>query len=394
MTLKKFNHSQQNLLYVTLLFSLLGTTLSCAKKAEDTVADIISSGGSSRYLYLATGACYSGSGLTTFTNTSATNKIYRINLSTGAQQEAKIADYTDSKSQAGDTPVSIASADANNIYVLVQNATAGLKRIDKIPKENDPFRTLVTNNATIFSANSKFLSKTSNGDLLVSKTSAIERVSGADYSRIQAGANPYVSAPAAPCATSTTLISSLGTLSNQMIYFAHAAASQNRIGFVKAAGYAAAGDCPVAQSAPNANAFPTAMAYDQANEILLVAYANSSAVTADVNSIYAYKLTVTSNSVAIASSNKIYDFTLYPATYGFQLFGISAMALDTSTNQLYVSTAISTAATVANYRVERLTYDPTKVGVANTSVLTKSSSSYFLSHGADTKCIADMMIDN
>ena len=369
-------------------------SLSCAKKAEDAVAEVGGGSSSSRYLYLTTGACYSGSGITTFNNTTSTNKVYRINLSTGAQQEAKIADYTDAKSQTGDTPVGIASADANNIYILVQNATAGLKRIDKIPKENDPLRTQMTNNAAIFTANSKALAKTGNGDLLVSKTSAIERVSGADFSRIPVGANPYVNAPAAPCATSTTLITAMGTLSNQMIYFAHAAASQNRIGFVKAAGYSAAGDCTVAQAAPNANAFPTAVAYDQANEILLVAYGNSSAVTADVNSIYAYKLTVTSNSVAIASSHKIYDLTMYPATYGFQLYGISAMALDSSTNKLYVSTAITTATTVVNYRVERLTYTPSLVGVTNTAVLTKPSASYFLSHGADTKCIADMMVDN
>ncbi len=394
MELSKTNRLHYRLFKLTSTIFLVGLGLGCAKKAEEAPTVATSTEASSRYLYLATGSCYSGNGLTTFTNATSTNKVYRINLSTGLQQEAKIADYTDSKSQAGDTPVGMASADANNIYVLVQNATAGLKRVDKIPKENDPFRTQVSNNATVFSANARFLAKTGNGDLLISKTSAIERLSGADFSRIPSGANPYVSAPAAPCATSTTLITSAGTLSNEMIYFTHAAASQNRVGFVKASGYSIAGDCPVAQAAPNVAAFPTATAYDKTNEILLVAYGSSTTGTADLNSIYAYKLNVTASSVSIASSNKIYDFTLYPATYGFQLFGISAMALDTSTNQLYVSTAISTAATVAGYRVEKLSYDPAKVGVANTTVLTRPIPSYFLSHGADTKCISQMMIDN
>ena len=68
--------------------------VSCAQPPEDE-ADT----SSSRYLYVASGACYSGGGNTAFSNTTSSNLVYRINLSTGAK-DATIADYNSSPSQA------------------------------------------------------------------------------------------------------------------------------------------------------------------------------------------------------------------------------------------------------------------------------------------------------
>ncbi len=370
--------------------------ISCAKVPVEDSSSTISTTptNSSRYLYLATGSCYSGAGITAYSNLNASNKIFRVDVNTGQPAEPKIADYMDNKSQLGDTPVGLVNNDLNSIYVLVQNTTAGTKRIDRIPKGDNPARTLLTNSASIFSANLRSISKTVNGDLLVSESTGVERINGVDLTRISIGNNPYVRAPAAPCATSTSLITRAGTLSNKMIYFLHAAASQNRIGFVKASGYVAGGDCTPAQTAPNVAAYPTASAYDSVNEVLIVAYGGGNAVTADINSIYAYKLNVTSNSVTIASSNKIYDQTMFPATYSFQLYGIPSMALDATTNNLFVATTISTAATAAGYRVEKLKYDPSKIGIDNTLVLSRASNGIFLPHSSDTKCVADMMIAN
>lgn len=383
--------------YTFLKFSVLVASislLSCAKPAGEEPAAASSGGSSSsgRYLYVASGSCYSGGGITAITQAKATNKVMRYDLDTGTT-ELKIADYFDTKSQTGDTPVGLARADANNIYVAVQNATAGLRRVEKIPKSFDPTRSLVTSNSTALSATLRSLDITASGDLLVSKSSAIERISGADFSRVTSGANPYVNAPAAPCATSTTLISRAGVLSNQMIYFAHAATSQNRIAFVKASGYSIAGDCPVAQSAPHASAFPTATAYDQTNQILLVAYGGST-VAPDVNSIYAYKLNVTSNSVSIASANKIYDHQDFPATYSFRLYGISAMALDTTNNHLYVASIPTNINNPTQYKIEKLAYDPTKVAVTNNQVLTQYGGTTFKAANSDLKCVTDMIISD
>jgi hypothetical protein len=372
-------------LFSTLISAGLLFCTSCAQPPEDEV-----SSSSSRYLYVASGACYSGGGNTAFSNTTSSNVVYRINLSTGVK-DITVADYNSSPSQAGDSPVGIASVDSENLYVLVENTTTvGARRIERIAKSTDGSRTLFSNNTTALSAQLRGMKLLSNGDFLISKSTAIEKITSANV-RVLKGANPYVNAPAAPCATSTTLMSKVQTMSNQFILFLHAATSQNRFGFVKAEGYAASGDCTPAQAAPNTAAFPVASAYDAINSKLLVAYAGSSTAT-DINSIYAYNITETASSVTVGTANKIYDASLYPTTYPYLLYGVSSMVLDPTENKLYVATAINTSTTIVNYAIEKFSYDATQIGVTNSSVLTKSSTTPFYDYGGDTKCIADMII--
>lgn len=357
---------------------------SCAQPPEDE-----ESTSSSRYLYVASGACYSGGGNTAFTNATSSNLVYRIDLATGIK-DITVADYNSSPSQAGDSPVGIASIDSNNMYVLVENATAGARRIERVAKGSDGARSLFSNNTTALSVALRGLHLLTNGDLLINKNTAIEKISSANV-RVTKGVNPYVNAPAAPCATSTTLMSKVSTLSNQFIVFLHAATSQNRFGFVKPEGYAAGGDCTPAQAAPNTAAFPVATAYDAVNSKLLVAYSGNT-TDANINSVYAYNITETVSSVTVGAANKIYDANQYPTTYPYLLYGISEMVLDPTDNSLYIATAINTATTIVNYAIEKFSYDATQIGVSNSSVLTRSGSTPFYDYGGDTKCIADMMI--
>lgn len=379
----KAKQIQSNRLDVVIL--TLTTALffqSCSKPPNDEAS------AESRYLYIASGACYSGGGNTTFSNTTASNLVYRINLTTGNKE--LIADYNETPAQAGDSPVGIASIDSDNMYILVENNTAGARRIEKVKKETNGSRAYFSNNTTALSVALRGLHLLTNGDLLINKNTAIEKISSANI-RITKGANAYVNAPAAPCATSTTLMSKVTTLSNQFILFLHAATGQNRFGFVEPSGYAAAGDCTPAQAAPTASAFPVATAYDHVNSKLLVAYAGNTTNT-DINSIYAYNITETSNSVTVGAANKIYDVNQYPATYPYLLYGISEMVLDPVDNSLYIATAVNTATTVVNYVIEKFSYDPTQIGVTNSSVLTRSSTTPFYDYGSDTKCIADLAI--
>jgi hypothetical protein len=250
-------------------------------------------------------------------------------------------------------------------------------------------RQAFTQNAAALSAVLRNLKRKTNGDLLISKSSAIEYITSSD-NRITQGVNPYINAPATPCATSTTLIREIEILSNGFIGFIHAGTSQNRFGFVRPSGYAMAGDCTVAQSAPVATAFPTAMIYDAANSKIIVAYAGN-ATTADINSIYVYNITQTPTSVSIGSANKIYDANQFPSVYEYLLYGISSMVLDPETNHIYVSTAVNTSTTVVNFAIEKFLYDPTKLGTANQNVLTRIGSPFY-PKDSDTRCIADMAI--
>lgn len=343
-----------------------------------------------RYLYVASGACYSGGGNTTFTNSTSANLVYRIDLSTGAKDNV-LVDYNASPAQAGDSPVGIASADPDNIYVLVENTTTiGARRVEKVPKNSHGNRILFSNNTTAFNAQLRGLFLGSNGDLLINKSTAVEKITSSNV-RILKGANPYISAPAAPCATSITLIPKVEVLSNQFIVFLHAAASQNRFGFVKPEGYSAVGDCTVAQAAPNVASFPVATVYDAANSKLIVAYAGSATAT-DINSIYAYDITETASSVTVGAANKIYDVSQYPTTYPYLLYGISEMVLDPEEKKIYIATAVNTSTTVVNYAIEKFSYDGSKIGVSNSEVLTRNGTVPFYDYGIDTKCISDMMI--
>lgn len=356
--------------------------VACVKKPEDTAAPTTSppTTSSAKYLYVSSGACYSG-GNTTFTTTTSSNVIFRVNASSGAY-DGKVADYNSVPANAGDSPASVTNFDDNYIHVLVENATAG-RRVELVPKAGGN-RTTLTSNTTILSAALRRMIKTSDGGFLISKGNIIEKINSQG---VRVGAPLIPSALTANCGTTNAQYSDMVTLNNGNIVFINSAASNNRIGLISAAGYSTAANCLLssALNAPVATAFPVALAYVGASNQLIVAYAGT-ATTANINSIYVYDVNETTN--AITNATRIYDASLYPTTYSYLLYGISAMAYDSSTNELYVSTAISTATTVVNYAIEKFTYD------AAAKSLTRVGSVPFYNYGLDTKCISGMTIGN
>jgi hypothetical protein len=354
----------------------------CKKKTEAAEA--------ARSLFITSGACYSGNGVTTFTNKTASNLVYTIDLSSG-QRQTLIADYYASPSNAGDSPVSLAIDDQSNVLVLVENTTtASLRRIERVQRTSSGNRNTYNGNTTALSAQLRAMLKLADGYLLVSKSSAVEKIQQT-AARLLVGTSAWLTltTPASSCAPSSTLVSSLAQLNNGMLVFAHAGASNARIGVVSALGYGAATDCKSEQDAPVATAFPTAMVYDGTNNKLIVAYGGSTTAE-NINSIYAYSIDETTGT--ISDPEKIYDAYLFGSTYNYLLFGISAMALDAKTNTLYVSSAISNATTVVNYQILKFKYNPSLIGVTNTSVLTSEGT--FYDYGNDTKCISSMLIED
>ena len=363
-------------IYISLTF-VVPVILSCQPKKNDEVS------ANSNYLYVSTGACYSGNN-TSFSNTTSSNEVFRLNLDSGVR-DLSVADYFASPSSAGDSPAAIANADSENIYVLVENSTtASLRRIERVKKKQDGDRLTVSNNTTAFNAQLRDLKVLSNGDFLISKTSGVEYITAAN-ARI---GTPFISPTVAPCASSATLIPKVLTLANGKVVFLHAATGQNRFGIFTTAGGTT---CSVSQSPVNAAAFPVAAVYDSANTKLIVAYSGNAATT-ELNVIYAYTINETTN--AVTSAQKIYDSSAYPTTYSYLLYGISSMVLDSANNMIYISTAISTATTVVNYVIEKFRYDSTKIGVDNSNVLTRVGTAPFYNYGTDTRCISSMMIAN
>lgn len=334
---------------------------------------------SSRFLYVTTGICYSG-GNTTFSVTTSSNLVYRLNTS-NASKDATLADYASFPASSGDSPTGIAEYDAENVLLTVESSagrrTEIVKKSGPVSSSRSPF----SSNTTILSAGLRSLLKLNDGSYLINKTTGIEKLT------------PYASRIGAPFIPTTLAggcgnlggVTSTATLSNGKILFSNAVAANNRFALISASGYSSAGDCLAVQTAPTAAAFPTAMVYIPSANQLIVAYAGNTVAT-DVNSIYVYTINESTN--VISGATKIYDASLFGSTYNYLLYGISAMTFDPTDNSLYVSSAVTTATTVANYVIEKFTYDSTAKS------LSRVGSTPFYSYGFDTKCVAGLMVGN
>jgi hypothetical protein len=389
-------------MFISLLvaFLFLFSSAACEqKKIADQVVDDPSAqepdepAAKPNYLYVASGVCQAGAGVTTFSAATASNLVFRINLDTGGR-EAIIADFNASPASAGDTPVGVVNWDDNHLAVLVGNGASG--RIELAPKDRSARSIfgLTPGPATIFSAIPRFMSKTNDGGILTIRSGAVDKINTSGIR--QSGPGPTVNfvmnALGATCGnTNTTYSFALSTAStSNRILAGHAFAGANRLISLPAVGAGSATQCIAAQAAPGAGvAWPLAAVYDSVNSKLIVAWGNF-ATTANTNMIVAYDFNETTG--VFGTANTIYDIST--GTFPYTLFNISAMTLDPTTNSLYVATAISTAATVVNYAIEKFTYDATKIGVTNTAVLTRVGSVPFYNYGVDTKCISGMAISN
>jgi hypothetical protein len=247
-----------------------------------------SSGSGTTYLYVASGTTYAGNGVVMAT---PSNTVVRY--TTDGTFDSVVMDYTNSP---GDTPVGLVDYDSDSLLVLIENASG--RRIDLVAKDGSGNSTFLTN-STALSAQMRDIFPTFDGGFLVSKTTAIEKFS-AGKARITIGANPYVSAPAGSCATSTTLISRVVQGPSDNIIYAHAAASpNNKIGMISSSGYSATTNCITAVTGPTANHYPTSLLM-QSSSTLFVAYNNT---TGPVYEIDSYPVTATS----IGSATQIYS---------------------------------------------------------------------------------------
>lgn len=360
-------------LFFTLIIAL---QFACQKKSEDSKEEVFfPSVTTSKYLYVSSGACYSGGGNTTFTAATSSNLIYRLRLDSGVK-DMTLADFNSAPASSGDSPIAIVDSGSTHLLALIET-TSG-RRIEKFLKSAQPTRSTFSTNSTALSAVLRAMIPTLDGGIIVSKSSAIEKFNNLGQRLTIGASSPWVNAPGGSCASSATLISSIQQLSNGKIIFTHAAASQNKIGLISAAGYTVTADCLAAQSAPSVSSFPTASVYIESANQLIVAYAGNTTTT-DINSIYVYDINETTN--AISNATKLLD-----ANTSNYIYGISAMAYDSDNSYLYVATANSFSTAITNYNIERFSYN------SGTKTLTRKGSTPFYTYGFDTKCISSMII--
>jgi hypothetical protein len=340
------------------IFSIIIVYLvSCAESTSDPFNERVF-GDKFRRLYVATGACYAGG---VATSPGPSNLIAKLDVESGAVVQT-VVDYNEFNP--GDSPIAIEEYDSERLLVLVENAAG--RRIDLVNKNNGEV-TLYLANATALSAVTRAMVMLPDFGLLVSKSTSVEKFNSAK-SRVTQGANPYINAPAGACATSTALISSIVTFPNGKIMFAHAAAGQARIGLISQSGYAAAGDCLVAQAAPIATAFPTRI-INHSSGHTLVSYGSTTAAS---NLIYSYSVDSVSNTIGGATAAWT-DFSI--------VNGPSAMVEDPMTGDVYIASGNSTFNTI-----ERFNYNP------GTRQLTRAGTTVFKAPSVFSRCVTDMKV--
>lgn len=354
--------------------------LGCAKKPESESSQ------TAKALYVASGVCYSGAGVTTFTTATASNLVYRVSLANGQVDEI-LADYNTAAEIPASSPVGLAAMGSGKVGILVENATAGARKLE-ILDTSSKARTLYYTNATAFASVLKDLHYVvSENAFLISENTAIEKINSTPARDLK-GANPWVNNPGNQCVNSNLNISSVKTLTNGKIVYAHthaATAANRKLGIISANGYSVVGDC-LNGSAITITSNPVAIEYLPGSNQLLVLTAGSTAGSTD-NALYVYDVNETANTIANPTTLMVNNGSaVAPTIYAPYLFGASAMAFDSSTNSLYIAVANSTATTVQNYNIEKFTYDPTA------KTITRVGNTPFATGWIGSKCIASMVV--
>ncbi|MES2801437.1 MAG: hypothetical protein V4654_03010 [Bdellovibrionota bacterium] len=415
----KFKHKS---IHSLILIPLL--TFSACKKSPDEIL----AAANSTILYISTGSCNSGQGITTYTTT-ATRTIERY-LSSNGVNLGYLLDYNIFGLFATATHPRTLVDSGTHILVLNEHATASERQIIKVPKTDPLSFTNYYANATALSAGLNGMVMDSEGSLIIGKTSAIEKVA-ANKTRLLAGANPWVNAPGGTCATATTGMTSVATLEPVSagvagkVIFAHQGntAALNRLGLISGTGYFAAGDClsgvqisavthtkaanlPVNTVAFNAlGTSPTSMLLipfvsGSVTAKLIVSYSNgqtsnSAAGNYNLNhGIVSWDVTETSSTEGTLSNPVVlYDNPIY-------IFGVSAMVYDSDTQLLYVATAgdpgvVNQTTNNYGYNVEKFSVSFTNAQTTGLELTRQASNNLpFIRGGANTKCISGMALGN
>lgn len=407
-----------------ILVLCLISIVSCVKKAEEQSSSVVT--GASK-LYVATGSCNSGTGIITYTTT-ATRTVEEFAIE-DASHTGTLLDYNASGTFVAAThPKSIVDG-GNSLFILNENATStSERRVISVPKAAPLSFANHYSNPSVLNGVVLSLFKDEEGSLLISKSSAIEKISASPI-RLPAGSNPWVSAPGGSCATSTTYISNVLSLpkyagaSTGKVVYTHqgATAALNRIGIVSSGGYFAASDClsgvqinSVTHTKAN-NLIPGNVAFNTSGTSptaavfiphangtitgkLLVSYSNgqtsnNAAGTYNLNhGLVMWDVDETS-ATTVTLSNPIVVFD--DSTV---LFGISALAYDPLAEQVYVATAgepgaVNQTTNGYGYNIERfsVTFDsnhaPTLSRITN-------AGKPFIKGGANTKCISSLALGN
>ncbi len=410
--------------------AFLATVMGCSKAAENP-----SVAAPPKTLYVASGLCYSGSGITTYSQTTASRAVTKWNTQSGLFSSV-FTDLNVGSNVSVNTVPQFMVDKGDHVLLLTENATTvGDRKIFKIMKNSPGTYITYANDPTAFTLTPAHITRSfaqdADGSILFSKSVAAERINSLGVRIAKGGANAWVNPAAATgnCFTAAaTLIPNIAlmtpftnTSQGKMIYLhAGATAVLNRIGIVQRSGLtsATAADCVTASPAGGLSTVAHTNAPDQTGPVtflgtgdsltsmvfiptpapavttgkLLVSY-SASVNTAFDNAtnfnygVVVWDITETSDTAATITNPVI----LYRNE--LVLWAPSAMAYDATTSSLYVAVGGSPSLvnqTTQNfgYNIEKFTLDLATPKMTRVS----TNNQPFIVGNAYTKCISHMMI--
>ena len=419
-------------LYGLIALTAIATTISSCQKAAENA-----SVAAPKSIYVASGLCNSGSGITTYNQSTSSRAVTKWASDTGKFTEVFTDLNLGSNVSVNTVPQSLIDK-GDYVLMLTENATTtGDRKVFKINKSNPGTYITYANDPTAFTAVAGHITRSMaqdvDGTLIFSKSLMAERLNTLGVRLAKAGANPWVNPLAATgnCFTGAasligqvTLMAPFTGMNQGKLIYLHsgATAAVNRIGIIQRTGLtsATAADCVVSNpagglaatphvNAPNLNgpvifsatgASPTAMVYIPTpspaltSGKLIVSYSGSTATAFDNNTNFNYgvvmwDITETSDTAATIGNPVILwrdESTLWAP---------SALAFDSTTNSLFVAVGGSPGLvnqTTQNfgYNIEKFTLD------INTPLMTRVAvnNQPFIIGNAYTKCISSMIIAN
>lgn len=419
----------RNLIYGFIALTTLSVMTGCQKSSGTAAVT------APKTIYVASGLCYSGSGITTYTATSASRAVTKW-ATDSAVFNGVFTDLNLGSNVSVNTVPQDLIDKGDHVLMLTENAvTTGDRKIFKIDKANPGTYITYANDPSAFTAAAGHITRSMaqdvDGTMHFSKSLFSERLNSLGVRLTKAGVNPWVNATAATgnCFTAAaSLISQVGLLApftnmnqGKLVYLhAGATAAVNRIGIIQRTGLTSgtAADCVISNPAGGLSAdahtngpglagpvifaatgtSPTAMVYipTPAPAVttgkLLVSYSGSTATAFDNNTNFNYGIVmwdITETSDTAATLNNPIIIWRDESV----VFAPSAMAYDASTSSLYVAVGgspgvMNQATQNFGYNIEKFTFDMT----AQTLVRVPINNKPFIIGNAYTKCISSMII--
>jgi hypothetical protein len=425
---------KNNLKFLAALGVLTLGAFSCQKKADDVVAP--------KKLYVASGQCYSGSGITTYTAaTGASRVVTTWDADTGASNGV----FTDlnyaTNISTGTVPQKLID-NGDSVLMLTENGTTfGDRKVWKVLKSNPNAQYGVfVNEPNAFASGAANITRSFgvdvDGTVLMSRSVAIEKLTSVGARIVKGANNPWIN-PAIATGTCFTaaatqiqamqLMSPFSPANQGKVVYIHSGttAATNRIGIVQRTGLvsgdgtACAGSNPVGglstvphQNAPNLPAGGTAFVAPGPSVTSMVYIPTPAPATTTAKLITSYSAalnTQNSNSTVLGLNFAIvmWDITETSDTAATVanpvilykdesiIWGISAMAYNSSDGSLFVAVGgapsnMDQTANVYGYNIEKFALN------INTPSLTRVSPNNqpFITGNTNTKCISDMMLSN